>query len=234
MTTSERTSMSSNFPDPERAYAGMTRRNLLLGIGGAAVTLGLGGLAFIEDKPIIRPPGGQDEDRLVSACIHCEKCYEICPRNVIAPTHIEDGLLNMRTPTLGFDNGFCDWCAEANGGDPLCVKACPTEALALPQEATVLNTMIGKAAINADWCLAYRLVGCRLCYDACPYEAMELDGNNRPVVLYDVCNGCGACESVCVSLQDGSIPEGANERAIKVRAIDRNGDVVPGTSGPAL
>jgi ferredoxin-type protein NapG len=216
----------------EKTYAGMTRRNLLLGVGGAAVTLGLGGLAFIGSNSIIRPPGGQDENRLVSACIRCEKCYEICPRNVIAPTHIEDGVLNMRTPTLNFDEDFCDWCAEANDGDPLCTKVCPTEALALPEGADVYNTMIGKAVINTDWCLAYKLIGCRFCYDACPYEAMELDENNRPLVLYDICNGCGACESVCVSLQNGSISKGANERAIVVRAIDENGDVVSGSAGP--
>ena len=26
---------------------------------------------------------------------------------------------------------------------------------------------------------------------------MELDKDNRPIVLEDKCNGCGACESVC-------------------------------------
>ena len=68
--------------------------------------------------------------------------------------------------------------------------------------------------------MAYKLIGCRFCYDACPYEAMELDENNRPVVLTDTCNGCGACESVCVSLQNGSISEGATARAIVVHPLD--------------
>ena len=77
---------------------GMTRRTLCLGIGGAAVMLGLGGLKVANPQAIVRPPGGQDEDRLISACIRCEKCYEICPRDVIRPAHIEDGILNMRTP----------------------------------------------------------------------------------------------------------------------------------------
>mgnify|MGYP000788137602 FL=1 len=34
------------------------------------------------------------------------------------------------------------------------------------------------------------------------------------------CNGCGACESVCVSLQNGSISAGATERAIVVRPLE--------------
>ena len=100
------------------------------------------------------------------------------------------------------------------------MSACPTEALKLPADATAENTIIGKAVIREDWCLAYKLTGCRFCYDACPYEAMELDKDNRPIVLEDKCNGCGACESVCVSLQNGSIAEGATARAIVVRPLD--------------
>jgi ferredoxin-type protein NapG len=36
------------------------------------------------------------------------------------------------------------------------------------------------------------------------------------VVIADKCNGCGACESVCVSLKEGSISSGATKRAIVV------------------
>lgn len=204
----------------EKTYAGMTRRTLCLGVGGAAVMLGLGGMKYVGARSIIRPPGGQDEDRLISACIRCEKCYEICPRNVIKPAHIEDGLVNMRTPTFDFSENWCDWCAKEHDGTPLCVQACPTEALKLPVDATPENTIIGKAVINTDWCLAYKLIGCRFCYDACEYEAMELDQDNRPIVIEDLCNGCGACESVCVSLQNGSISQGATARAIVVRPLD--------------
>lgn len=205
--------------EEEKTNAGLTRRNLCLGIGGAAAMVALGGLKYVGSRSIIRPPGGQDEDRMISACIRCEKCYEICPRNVIKPAHIEDGVLNMRTPTFDFSENWCDWCAEENGGVPLCVEACPTEALSLPAGATVENTIIGKAVINTNWCLAYKLIGCRFCYDACPYEAMVLDDINRPVVLTDLCNGCGACESVCVSLQNGSIAEGATALAIVVHPL---------------
>lgn len=200
---------------------GMTRRTLCLGIGGATVMLGLGGLKLANSQAIIRPPGGQDEDRLIGACIRCEKCYEICPRDVIRPAHIKDGILNMRTPTFDFSDGYCDWCTEENDGTPLCVSACPTRALELPAGATKENTIIGKAVINTDWCLAYKLIGCRFCYDACPYEAITLDDENRPVVLDNKCNGCGACESVCVSLQNGSISEGATSRAITIKPLDQ-------------
>lgn len=194
----------------------ITRRNLCVGLGGTAALAALGGLRLTGPEKLVRPPGGQDEERLISACIRCEKCYEVCPHGVIAPAHIEDGVVNMRTPVMNFDAAWCDWCAEANGGVPLCVECCPTEALALPAGAVEETTVLGVAVIKEDWCLAYRLTGCRFCYDACEFEAIELDSESRPSVVVDRCNGCGACESVCVSLRNGSISSGATSRAIIV------------------
>lgn len=196
----------------------ITRRALCVGLGGTAALLGLGAVRYAGSAPLVRPPGGQDEDALVSACIRCEKCYEVCPRGVIAPAHLEDGILNMRTPVMDFSANWCDWCTEENGGTPLCVASCPTEAL--KTGSTPETGILGLAELNQDLCLAYRLIGCRFCYDACEYEAMALDENNRPYVLNDACNGCGACESVCVSLQNSSISAGATERAIVVRPLE--------------
>ena len=201
----------------------VSRRTFALGAVGACAVIGLGGVKYLPSATLLRPPGGQDEARLVSACIRCEKCYEACPRGVIVPAHIEDGLLGMRSPALKFDADFCDYCADENGGEPLCVKVCPTEALALPAGATAENTLLGLAVIDEAQCLAFRDTGCRYCYDACPYEAIELTGegaNPHVPVLADKCNGCGACESVCVSLKAGSIVSGAQERAIVVKPID--------------
>ena len=98
------------------------------------------------------------------------------------------------------------------------MASCPTEALKVG--STPETGVLGVAELNQDLCLAYRLIGCRFCYDACQFEAMELDENNRPYVIADACNGCGACESVCVSLQNGSISAGATERAIIVRPLE--------------
>jgi len=94
----------------------VSRRALLIGAGSTAALLGLGALRYAGHNPLVRPPGGQDEARLVSACIRCEKCYEACPRGIIVPAHIEDGLLGMRSPALKFDADFCDYCADENGG----------------------------------------------------------------------------------------------------------------------
>lgn len=205
--------------------ASVTRRTLMIGVGGTVALLGLGALRYVGHNPIVRPPGGTDESHLVSACIRCEKCYEACPRKVIKPAKIEDGLLGMRSPTLNFETNYCDFCAEENNGTPLCVHSCPTQALWLPEGANAHNTVLGLAHIDQHTCLAYRDTGCHFCYDACAeagYDAIELSGDGysaKPVVVADKCVGCGACESVCVSLQNGSIVEGATERAIKVRVL---------------
>lgn len=203
---------------------GMSRRTFVLGTGSVVLLLGLGGLKFVPAQPVLRPPGGQDEDRLIAACIRCERCIVACPRDVLAPTHIEEGILSMRTPTFDFSSDYCNWCVEENGGAPLCVKACPTQALRLPEGATPENTIIGKAVITEDWCLAYKLIGCKFCYDACPYEAIELDDKERPSVVVEKCNGCGACEAACVSLKNASISAGATAKAIVVQPALEHGE----------
>lgn len=207
----------------EKGPLNVSRRSLLVGAGGAVALLGLGALRYAGQNPVCRPPGGQHENRLVAACIRCEKCYEACPRKVIVPARIEDGIVGMRSPELNFSDNYCDFCTEENGGEPLCVKVCPTEALRLNAGATAKNTIIGLAVIDEAQCLAYRDTGCRYCYDACSYEALGLTQDaksQRPFVIADRCNGCGACESVCVSLKAGSIVAGATERAIVVKPLE--------------
>ena len=209
--------------EKKREGAGMSRRTFALGVGGAGVLLAMGGLKLVPAEAQVRPPGGQDENRLVASCIRCEHCVEACPRGALRPAHIEDGIVSVRTPTTNFNDGWCDFCADENDGVPLCVAACPTEALALPADATAENTLLGLAVIDEAQCLAFRDTGCRYCYDACPYEAIELTGegaNPHVSVLADKCNGCGACEGVCVSLKAGSIVSGAQERAIVVKPIE--------------
>lgn len=188
----------------------LTRRTFAFGALGACALLGLGSVKFIASKPLCRPPGGQDEEHLISGCLHCEKCREICPKTAITPAHIEDGFINARTPKLDFKQGWCDFCENEPGG-PKCIEVCPTKALALRGDEVII---LGKAVLNRDWCLAAKGMGCHECVDACNYDALHLDYDNVPLVDDQACNGCGACEYVCISLSAGSITAGATDRAI--------------------
>ncbi|MCD8317009.1 MAG: 4Fe-4S dicluster domain-containing protein [Eggerthellaceae bacterium] len=215
--TSAQETQSSDTPSPKKHSSVITRRSLLLGCGGAVVLLALGGLQFVDEESLVRPPGGEDEEWLINGCIRCEKCYEICPRHVISPAHLENGLVNMRVPQMNFNDNWCDWCVDENDGHPLCAYSCPTGALKTDEaDAGAFNYKLGLAKIDENTCLAYRLTGCRFCYDICPFDAITLDNYNLPVVNDELCVGCGACESVCVSLQDASLSEGATQRAIVV------------------
>ena len=215
MSTEE--TVEANAAAEERLYAGMTRRDVCIGAGAAIALLAIGGVKYLGQQPGVRPPGGQDEDRLLAACIRCGKCMEVCPHNIIKPQHMEDGVFGTRTPYLCFDEGWCDWCAEKNNGVPKCAEVCAANALLLPEDAKVKTTILGKAVLKTDWCLAYkRQLECRRCYGACPYEAIILDAYDRPVVDSDLCNGCGACEAACISLESGSISANMDTRAIVV------------------
>ena len=120
----------------------MTRRQLMLGIGGIAALAGLGCLKFTPAQALVRPPGGQDEAALIANCVRCEKCVEVCPRDAIKLAHIEDGILSMRTPQMDFYRNYCDFCTEENGGVPLCAATCATGALSL-EAATAAEPIIG-------------------------------------------------------------------------------------------
>ena len=57
--------------DERKAPPVISRRNVVLGVGSAAVVLGLGGFRYLPTTPILRPPGGQDEDQVIAACFRC-------------------------------------------------------------------------------------------------------------------------------------------------------------------
>lgn len=208
--------------------SGVTRRGFVVGTCGAAALLALGCVKFAPDAKVCRPPGAQDEARFLGACVRCGKCLAVCPNGVIAPSHIEDGIVAMRTPKLHYSQatsrlggklGWCDHCEKENGGVARCVEVCPSGALS-PEESHTFETMkLGVAVIERDWCLAWRLKGCTICKNACPLKAISFDGQNRPLVDAEICNGCGACEQACVSLESTSVGQGETSRAMTARAI---------------
>lgn len=220
----------------------LSRRTLCIGVGATVAMAGLGSLRYLGSEALVRPPGGQDEENLVSKCVHCYRCIEACPEQVIVPASIGSGVLNMRTPRMEFsdcypgqldDFRYCDMCAERNGGVPLCAEVCPSGALALPADYTPDSEVLGVAVLNTETCIAYRSSFCAFCHDVCIQvrgedkaaiyyqnaDASDALDTRLPVVDAAKCNGCGACEAVCVSAQAGSAMD-ASERAIVVKPLD--------------
>lgn len=177
--------------DGANGSANVTRRGVIVGAGSVAglFALGFAGRAFAGEPSLVRPPGGQNEERFLSLCLKCDKCRSICPLGCISTATLEDGIVNARTPYLDFEKGYCDFCN-------LCIDVCPVRAFE-PFDPTV--DKVGIAVVDENECVAWKQAGCTVCAEACPFGAIALSETGKPIVDADVCNGCGLCENVCPS-----------------------------------
>lgn len=190
---------------------GMTRK-AFLGTGAAAVcATAFGGAALALGGPeeLLRPPVVRDEAEFVSRCVRCYRCISACHTGVLVPATFDDGLLSVKTPTMDFHRGSCDFCGE-------CAEVCPTQAIEQCDPAKPSEGRIGYAVVQEDRCLAYS-TGCLVCETACPYGAISLDANQRPTVDVDRCNGCGVCENVCPALVYRSFSGGTRRGIVVVK-----------------
>lgn len=119
-------------------------------------------------------------------CLRCDRCRSVCHTGVIGVGGFAEGLLVMRTPVMNFHGGFCDFCRK-------CAEVCPTGAI---RDFDPETEKIGLAHVT-ETCIALRTAACTACEEACPYDAITLDAQNRPVVDPGLCNGCGKCEQIC-------------------------------------
>ena len=129
---------------------------------------------------VIYPPWAVSD--FSNQCERCEDCISVCQEKILVKG---DG----GYPTVNFHSGQCTFCGD-------CVKACQHAALdgTLPQPWLVI------ANIKKE-CLSLNAVYCRSCGDSCDQRAVEFQlqtgGRALPVISQTLCNGCGACVSVC-------------------------------------
>ncbi len=76
-------------------------------------------------------------------------------------------------------------CTQCNR--PVCLEACPTEAL-------YLDRKIPAVKVRADLC-----VGCGKCVSACPFGAIDLHPETSAAYLCDLCGGKPVCVESCMT-----------------------------------
>jgi MauM/NapG family ferredoxin protein len=181
----------------------------------SAPLLMVGGERQAAQARVIRPPGAQDEDRFLDACVRCGECMKACPTNALHPTGFEAGFAGLWTPRIVPVLGYCDYnclSEDAKVGN-FCSTVCPTGAIKklTPQEHRTVPR--GTAYFRTDKCIPYvERVNCGVCSEHCPIPGKAIRNEEvevvdfyskekrtllRPYVVNFHCIGCGQCENVC-------------------------------------
>jgi MauM/NapG family ferredoxin protein len=194
-------------PAPAMTYD-PTRRVVVATLGAAVAGVALlrtGSLARQPQAHTLQPPGAGG-DSLMSACIRCGACVQVCPTGGLQPSAGQAGLEGLWTPVLVPRLGYCDYACNA------CGQVCPTGAIPLLSLAAKQQQVIGQASIDRHRCLPW--AGdqpCVVCEEMCPVPEKAIwleevsmvmrDGAPQTMQVPHVdrarCIGCGICEHKC-------------------------------------
>ncbi|MBR1777563.1 MAG: 4Fe-4S binding protein [Alphaproteobacteria bacterium] len=171
----------------------LSRRSFLTGSLTTAAAVGTG-VVFAsrttvhtfndEKKRPICPPGATTAQEFAAKCTNCQLCVAGCPGKVLRPRSKQ-----YQTVHLEYGENHCLYDCHK------CSSVCPTGALIPMSLADKQRRRIGLAEFSAEKC-----VGCGLCADTCPRNAvtiMEVDGEDKAVLSAELCIGCGACAAAC-------------------------------------
>jgi len=167
-----------------------------------------------KNSRLIRPPGVKDEQAFLSKCLRCSVCLKACPTNGLQAAQGEAGLEGLYTPDLMPRIGHCDFGCNA------CGQVCPSGAIPALTLEQKRQAVIGTAVVNRNRCLPWAsATPCIVCEEMCPTpqksirleeikvtnQAGEMVTLQRPVVLRELCIGCGICENHCPLEGDAAI-----------------------------
>ena len=191
------------FDPGRRAFLGT------VAAGVAGVALATAGVPRAKPRPVLlRPPGAQTagEDEFLARCLRCSECMKVCPTLGLQPAAGEGGLLSFWTPVLKPRQGYCDYGCNS------CGRVCPSSAIPALSLAEKRRVVIGTAVIDRRRCLPWaKGTPCIVCQEMCPTpqkaitlrtaEVTATSGRRvtvqQPVMVPDLCIGCGICEYQC-------------------------------------
>ena len=162
----------------------MSRRTLLqasAALGASALVIGgavaPGAMACADGAATEGGSGSTQYGFLVdlTKCVNCELCVEACRRE----NHLSDDTPDRRRISLYVNakgenvtlSTSCMHCAE-----PSCLQVCPAGAITKGEAGIV--------AVDQERC-----IGCKYCYQACPYEVPRY--NSVAMDKCDCCLGAG-------------------------------------------
>lgn len=184
------------------------RRTLLNTLLVSVTLSALLSIEWIKHYPrnhALRPPGTTSQP-LASTCIRCGLCVKVCPTGALQMDQVESGIEAAGTPVLVPRLGYCQFSCNA------CGQICPVGAIPALNLEEKQNTVVGKAYIDHDRCIAWSdHQTCIVCEEMCPLpqKAITLESGefispegspiiiSLPVVNRETCIGCGICENKC-------------------------------------
>lgn len=174
-----------------------------LGLGaGSALVLSSSTAAGRPAPDLVRPPGSRPEADFLSRCVRCGECMKVCITGGLQPTLLSAGIEGIWTPVLVPKTGYCEY------GCTLCGQVCPTSAIRALDLPEKQKTVIGLAFVDPARCIPLAQgTPCIVCEEHCPTPKKAIVFRERPggagrpvkvpVVLTDLCIGCGICEHKC-------------------------------------
>jgi len=145
------------------------------------------------------PPGSQSVEKFLSNCIACHLCIAACPSQVLQPSFLEHGILNILQPYMDHSTSYCIFeCIR-------CSEVCPTGAILPLTLEKRITVQMGKTNFVKENCIVETEgTACGACSERCPTKAVIMvPYKNKlkiPEVKNEYCVGCGACEYACPTI----------------------------------